>query len=277
MKKRILLALMLVACVAALCACQSSGTKYTVVNSQQPQSQATQNLGTTGISATDEPNIDYDDGTYDPSSEEGLGGDLGSFEEVATAAPATAVPTLRSEYAGATPVLLDPIDKPTPTPAPPITFTHQTYEATKLHLTFDAPAGWLVDESVADTYVLTNPDQTMSYTATLTVTATAVSSQMDKSALTSQVNAMLDSLKNRDDVKSFSPSRVDERTLMAQTGMYANYTAVLDNGEEIAGRVQAACVNKVLYTVHVTYPLTYRDTYVKQVYNTLRDTIKVTQ
>lgn len=272
MKKRILLALMLVACVAALCACQSNGgSKYTVVESQQPQ--ATQNLGTTVADTTDAPITDYDDGSYDPASEEGLG----SFEEVATAVPATEVPTLRSEYAGATPVLLDPIDKPTPTPVPPITFTHQTYEATKLHLTFDAPSGWVVDDSVADTYVLTNPDPSMSYTATLTVTATAVSSQMDKTALANQVSAMLDSLKNRDDVKSFSPSRVDDRTLMDQTGKYANYTAVLDNGEEIAGRVQAACVNKVLYTVHITYPQAYKDTYVKQVYNTLRDTIKVTQ
>lgn len=277
MKKRILLALMLAACVCMLCACQSnSGSKYTV--EKNPVAQATQNLGTVASQATDEPaDYDFDDGSYDPTSEEGVGSDLGDFEAVATAAPATAVPTLRSEYAGATPVLLDPIDKPTPTPVPPITFTHQTYEATKLHLTFDAPVGWVVDDSVADTYTLTNPDPAMSYTATLTVTATAVSSQMNKSALTSQVNAMLDSLKASGNVKSFSPSRVDERTLMDQTGMYANYTAKLDNGLEIAGRVQAACVNKVLYTVHITYPLEYKDTYVKQVYNTLRDTIKVTQ
>lgn len=276
MKKRILLALMLAACVAALCACQSNGgSKYTVVESQQPQ--ATQNLGTAVADATDEPITDYDDGSYDPSSEEDLGSDLGNFEEVITEVPATEVPTLRSEYAGATPVLLDPIDKPTPTPVPEITFTHQTYEATKLHLTFDAPAGWVVDDSVADTYILTNPDLSMSYTASVTITATAVSSQMDKTALASQVSAMLDALKAQSDVKSFSPSRVDDRTLMDQAGKYANYTAVLDNGEEIAGRVQAACVNKVLYTVHITYPKAYKDTYVKQVYNTLRDTIKVTQ
>lgn len=276
MKKRILLALMLVVCVAALCACQSTGSKYTVVNSTNPQSQATQNLSTTS-EATNNPTTNFDDGSYDPASEEDLGSDLGDFEEIATAVPATEVPTLRSEYAGATPVLLDPIDKPTPTPVPEITFTHQTYEATKLHLTFDAPSGWVVDDSVADTYTLTNPDPSMSYTASLTVTATAVSSQMDKTALASQVSAMLDALKAQSGVKSFSPSRVDDRTLMDQAGKYANYTAVLDNGEEIAGRIQAACVNKVLYTVHITYPKAYKDTYVKQVYNTLRDTIKVTQ
>lgn len=274
MKKRILLTLMLVACVCVLCACQSGGPQYTVVESQKPQEQATQSLGTvtTDVPVADDV-IDYDDGSYDPTSEEGLG----NWEDIATEVPATEVPTLRSEYAGATPVLLDPIDKPTPTPVPPITFTHQTYEATKLHLTFDAPSGWLVDDSVADTYVLTNPDPSMSYAASLTVTATAVSSQMNKDALSTQVSSMLNTLKASAEVKSFSPSRVDERSLMDQTGMYANYTAVLTNGEEIAGRIQAACVNKVLYTVHITYPQAYKDTYVKQVYNTLRDTIKVTQ
>lgn len=275
MKKRILLALVLLVCAAMLCACQSGGgPKYTVVGSNAP-SQATQNLNTAGNSNANAV-MDYDNGGYDPATEEGRGEDLGDFVDTAEVAE-TIAPTLRSEYAGATPVLLDPIDKPTPTPVPPLTFTQQTYEATKLHLTFEAPAGWVVDDTVADAYTLTNPDPSMAYQAQLTLTATAVSSQMNKSSLTNQVNAMLDSLKAAENVKSFSPSRVDQRNLMEQLGMYANYTAVLDNGEEIAGRVQATCVNKVLYTVHITYPKAYRDTYVKNVYNNLRDTLKVTK
>ena len=63
----------------------------------------------------------------------------------------------RQQYAGASPVVIDPIDKPTPTPLPPITFAYQTYNATKLHLSFDAPAGWIVDDSASDTYILTQP------------------------------------------------------------------------------------------------------------------------
>ncbi|MBE5803178.1 MAG: hypothetical protein E7316_01530 [Clostridiales bacterium] len=277
MKKRMLLALMLVLCVVALCACQSSGTKYTVVEktTNQPPVQATQNLNLTG----DQPTaniIDFDNGGYDPTAEEGLGEEWDDFVEE-TPAPATAAPTVRSEYAGATPVLLDPIDKPTPTPAPPISFTYQAYDAINLHLTFEAPVGWSVDESVADTYILRNPDPSMAYQASLTVTATSVSSQMNKSSLNNQVEAMLDAIADGENVKSFSPSRTAERTLLDQTGVYANYTGVLDNGEEIAGRVHATCVNKVLYTVHVTYPRAYRDTYEDTVYATLRKTINVTQ
>lgn len=275
MKKRMLLALMLVLCVAVLCACQNSGTKYTVVETGQPQAQATQNLNLTGAQTTAEI-TNFDDGSYDPTAEEGMGEDLGDFIEE-TAVPVTVAPTVRSDYAGATPVLLDPIDKPTPTPVPPISFTYQAYDATKLHLAFEAPVGWVVDDSVADTYILRNPDPSMAYTASLTLTATSVSSQMNKSSLTTQVEAMLDAIGAGADVKSFSPSRTADRTLMDQTGVYANYTGVLDNGEEIAGRVQATCVNKVLYTVHVTYPRAYRDTYVDTVYDTLRKTLNVTQ
>lgn len=275
MKKRMLLALMLMLCVVALCACQDSGTKYTVVEKNTAQPQATQNLNLAG---NQEPAqvTDFDDGSYDPTSEEGKGEDLGDFIET-TAVPVTVAPTVRSEYAGATPVLLDPIDKPTPTPVPPLTFTHQAYDATKLHLTFQAPVGWVVDDSIADTFILRNPDPSMAYAASLTLTATSVSSQMNKSSLTTQVKAMLDGISKEESVKSFSPSNTADRTLMDQAGVYANYTAVLDDGEEIAGRVQATCVNKVLYTVHVTYPRAYRDTYVDNVYNTLRKTLTVTQ
>ena len=46
---------------------------------------------------------------------------------------------------------------------------------------------------------------------------------------------------------------------------------------EVAGRVHATCVNKVLYTVHVSYPKAYTDTYKKQVYDHLRDTIMISQ
>jgi len=279
MKKRMLLALVLVVCVAALCACQNGGTKYTVVEKNpaqsQPPAQATQNLNLSGNQAS-EPEINFDDGSYDPLAEEGKGADPIDFTEE-MAAPVTVAPTVRSEYAGATPVLLDPIDKPTPTPVPAISFNYQAYDAPKLHLTFEGPVGWSVDDTVADTFILRNPDPSMAYQASMTLTATSVSSQMNKKSLETQAETMLDAIAAGENVKSFSPSRTAERTLLDQTGVYANYTGVLDNGEQIAGRVHVTCVNKVLYTVHVTYPRAYRDTYVDTVYDTLRKSINVTQ
>ena len=150
-----------------------------------------QNLfGSTEVEA-----VDFDDGTYDPASEEG--GEWEPVDEpetVAANAAETAAPTMQSEYAGATPVVIDPIDKPTPTPLPALNFTYVTYEANALHLTFEGPAGWVPDESEADTYRLTNPDPSMDYAATLTVRAIPVNKQYSKSDLTKEVKGMLDTL-----------------------------------------------------------------------------------
>lgn len=65
--------------------------------------------------------------------------------------------------------------------------------------------------------------------------------------------------------------------MLDKAGVYANYTGTLSDGTKIAGRVQATCLNKVLYTVHITYPQGYKDTYVDKVYSKMRSTIKITQ
>ena len=57
--------------------------------------------------------------------------------------------------------------------------------------------------------------------------------------------------------------------------MYANYTATLDDNLQIAGRIAAVYKNNVLYTIHLTYPAGYTDTYKTNVYDKLRDTLKV--
>lgn len=277
MKKRMLLVLVLIVCAVALCACQDQGgTKYTPVeqggntavqNTAQPQ----QNLWGNPAPAADD--IDFDDGSYDPTSEEGRGEDLPDFvvQDVQTPAP-----TVRGEYAGATPVVIDPFDKPTPTPVPPLSFTFQTYDATKLRLAFDAPVGWVVDESVEGAYVLRNPDPAMNYKAELVVTAASAGSQMSKKDMENHVEAWLDAI-GEQGFKSYSPSQTASRTLMDQTGIYANYTATTADGVRIAGRIHVTCVNKVMYTVHISYPAEYTDTYVDNVYKKLRNTIKISQ
>ena len=50
-----------------------------------------------------------------------------------------------------------------------------------------------------------------------------------------------------------------------------------DQCAEAAGRVHATCIDKTLYTVHITYPRGYRDTYVDQVYDKFRSTVQITQ
>lgn len=271
-KKRVL-CLVLVLCAAlVMTACKQKETFPTTP--QQPEEQVTaapqneQNIfGDTPVPQ----NIDFDDGSYDPTQEEG-----GNEEEIflpVDAADATAAPTMQSEYAGATPVLIDPIDKPTPTPLPPLTFTYDKYEAKALGLSFEAPAGWLVDDSQPDTFTLTNPDPSMDYAAQLSIRLVPVSKNYNKNELIKEVKSTLDTL-GSEGFRKFDRSNTAGRKFMNTDAIYANYTGTTTDGVKVAGRIIIACSNKTLYILHVSYPQGYTKTYVDNVYDKFRHTVK---
>ena len=271
-KKRIL-CLVLVLCAAlVMTACKQKETFPTTP--QQPEAAPTeapadqQNIfGETPIPEE----IDFDDGSYDPTQEEG-----GDEEEIVIPAEAegpTAAPTMKSEYAGATPVLIDPIDKPTPTPLPPLTFTYERYEAAALHLSFEAPAGWTIDDSQPDTYKLINPMPDMDYQAELSIRLVPVSKNYNKSELIKEVKNTLDTL-GSDGFKKFEKSNTAGRKFMNTDAIYANYTATTMDDVKIAGRLIIACSNKTLYVLHVSYPQGYTKTYVDNVYDRFRHSVK---
>lgn len=276
MKKQWIMALALLLCLCVLTACQTSEPeRFTVKTADTSGSQAQQ---------TQSSGAYVEDGvTYDPLAEEDdYTADLDYLEgEIATAVPVvtTPAPTVRGEFAGATPVPLNPIDLPTPTTAPTLpAFSYRTYDATKLGLSFEGPVGWTVDDSSSTQFTITNPTVARGlYQAQLTITAEKVNSQYTTTQLEEVVKNMLNALEGSDQLKSFSPSKLADRSLLGAKGRYANYTGVLTDGTEIAGRVHVTCVEKVLYTVHITYPKVYTESYKEQVYNKLRDTIQITK
>ena len=244
---------------------------------------ATQNL--LGANATAEPEaedevdvdeIDFDSGEYDPASEEGVGDQTVEKPEDTV----TAAPTVNSVYAGATPVIIDPIDKPTATPAPEITFTYATVDAAKAKVSFEAPADWVADDSAESAVILTNPDTRMDFQAQLTVSAVSVNSNYSSSEMKTAVKEQLKAIQNNNGYTHFETSTTDKRTLMDAAGYYANYTAVTPEGAEIAGRVHLTCIGRTLYIVHLSCPLVYRNTYMSASagpYVHLRATMKITQ
>ena len=279
--KKTLLVLLLCLCVALLTACQGTEPQHFDYydNNQNPQGAWPQgNQNNTSDNQSQGGSIDFDSGDYDPASEEGLGDDL-FFNDVPPSVPdpvPTQAPVFRSQFAGATPVPIDPIDKPTPTPVPPLTFTYQVYDATNLGLSFEGPVGWVADASASDAYVIYNPDPSMDYMATLTLRAVPVNVDYSESNLRSEVLSMLDSI-GGSGFSEYNRSNTATRTLLGANGVYANYTGTLTGGTQVAGRVQAAYKDRVLYTVHITYPAAYTDTYKDGVYKKLRDTIKITK
>lgn len=274
MSKKQMLCLVLALCAVVLTACGQREVFDTTLPQQRQQTATEEPVQDLFGSAVVGP-TDYDDGTYDPSQEEG-----GEWEEISEPEDQepviTAAPMMQSGYAGATPVLIDPIDKPTPTPLPTLAFTFVTYEAPSLHMTFEGPSGWTVDDSISDTYTLINPDPSMDYAAKLTVRAVPVNKQYTKSELTREIKGMLDTLSGSGEVTAFSPSNTAERTFLGSTGIYANYRAEEKaTGAEIAGRMIVVCVDKTLYSLHVTYPRGYTDFYVSNVYDKFRHSVKL--
>ena len=276
-KKRILCLVLVVCAAFVMTSCQQKETfpttpqKQEATQTEEAPAQSGQNIF--GDTPVPQP-IDFDDGSYDPASEEG-----GSEEMLPTDQPdengVTPAPTMQSEYAGATPVLIDPIDKPTPTPLPKLSFTYATYEAPALHLTFEAPAGWLPDDSASDTYKLTNPDPSMDFAAFLSIRLVPVSKNYNKSELIKEVKSALDTI-GSDGFLKFERSNTAGRKFMNSDGIYANYTGTTTDNVKIGGRLIIACSNKMLYILDVRYPQGYTKTYVDGVYDKFRHSVKVT-
>ncbi len=169
MKKGFRTVLLLSACLVLLAGCASEPkTQYNVNTQGAANTQASANPSTNTAGSS----LPAD---YDPASEEDdYTGDAASTPEeihlptLVTPPPTnTPIPVISGQYSGATPVVIDPIDKPTPTPLPALSFTYQTYTASNLNLTFEGPAGWVVDTSEANSYKLQSPDWATGYAATL--------------------------------------------------------------------------------------------------------------
>ena len=176
-------------------------------------------------------------------------------------------------YAGATPIPLTPVDLPTPTPHPELTFDYATYTAGSLGLSFDCPSGWLVDESQTDVFVLTEPETQMhdGQQCIITISAEPVTANYSESDLKKQVTQRLKEIGSVN-FTVWNPSLTATRTLMGSNGVYANYTGTLANGVELAGRILYASANNKLYGVEMVYPRDYRDDYLN-IFAKIRETI----
>ena len=266
MKKRLMLALMLLLCAMLLVSCGEK-QKFDVLTAPTGNNQQTQqNMGAQSTLPNEEDN-------YDPLAEEDAWepADLPD-QPVVTATPA---PTVRSEYAGATPVVIDPIDKPTPTAVPKLAVSYVGYDAKTLGVSFEGPAGWTKVEDTDGTFILQNPNARMDYAATLTLRAEKVAGDYSTDSLKSVVNSMLDSIGASVEWANYDPSQTAGRTLLGKDGVYANYTGTLATGEKVAGRVHAVCVDKKLYTIHLTAPQAQWNDYKDMVYDKVRDTLTI--
>ena len=269
MKKRILCLALAVCALMVLTAC---GQQKEVYPNQPRQDTATQQPTDAPAQQPAQQQItDYDNGPYNPASEEG-----GDSEPVADSG--TPAPTMYSDYAGATPVKIDPVDKPTPTPYPKLTFTYANYTIPFMNLSFEGPANWVETSNGTDTYTLTNPDPAMDYAAKIEIKTVPVSKTYSQKDLTKEVKTALDAIRSDMNFASFDTSSTATRDFIDGNGVYATFKGNLRNLEEtgVAGRVIVNEVKKTMYLMTVTYPRGLADTFAEGVYNKVRHSLKLT-
>ena len=179
-------------------------------------------------------------------------------------------------YAGSSPIPLLPIDAPSPTPRSAITFTYVPYDVASLKLSFEAPAGWVPDDSVSEMYTLTEPEAQIKdgQLGVINVYAVPVNSNYNESSLTTEVKQRLSTIGATNYVE-WKPSLTATRYLMGGKGVYANYSGKLATGVQVGGRIHATCIDNVLYCIQITYPLNFKDDYLN-VFAKVRETIKRT-
>lgn len=179
------------------------------------------------------------------------------------------------EYAGATPILLNPIDLPTPTKAPPMTFTYASYTANKLSLTFEAVAGYIVDDSDSSSYKLTEPDEMVKdkVPVVIQLSIRPVNNSYKAADIPADLRASLKEI-GAVNYQRWEPSNTAARTLMNAPGHYANYRGVLTDGTVVRGRIHMALLpNNRLLTLQISNPANYNTDY-ENVYGQIRRTLK---
>ena len=203
---------------------------------------------------------------YDPASEE----DSSSYY-----APDAAYNDYgRTMYAGATPIPLDPIDMPTATPKPTISFTYGAVTADKIHLSFEAPVGWGIDSSADDAVLLTNPEALDGINATITVRVYPVAASFKLADLRTELRNTLKEL-GQYNFSKWSTTELASRTLLKKDGYYADYEGVYYNGTAIYGRVMMALLDgHQIIMVHLSCPDGYFNSSYKAVINHVRETLK---
>ena len=203
---------------------------------------------------------------YDPSSEEdydillGDTGDDGDDLQI---------------FAGATPIPLNPVDMPTPTPRQDIVFTYATYTATNLGLTFESVAGYTVDDSQPDTYILNEPADRVkdNYPVQFLLSLSPVGANYTRNSIRTDVRNYATDL-GKVNYKEWRLYDTAERTLMGKPGYYVNFRGVMHDGTIVRGRVHMALLdNQRLLTLSFTCPAEYNSDYTG-VYTHMRSTLK---
>ena len=185
--------------------------------------------------------------------------EFGVLDVLVTPTPAGTV----YPYAGSTPIPLNPVDMPTPTPKPDLSFSYDKYIASTVGVTFEGPSGWQVNETQRSTFVLSEPTTQIKdgQQCIITISAENVGSTYKRSELETHVEYRLDSI-GGSQFTEFKPSYTATRHMLGADGVYANYSGRLTDGTQVGGRIQYVCIDGVLYGLEIVFPEGFRGDFI---------------
>lgn len=179
----------------------------------------------------------------------------------------------------ATPVAVDPIDKPTPTPTPAPAFVYETYTNNSLGLSFSIPYSWLLNPNTdhSTTVQFVEPKSKMmepdGYQTRMTFEKLSRGLNQTAADAKAQLESTIEEFASS--FTTFTPGNIDSADMGDAKGYYCYYKAEYNDGSktyEMNGRIICVAHEKALYQIRLTTP---RDwfSYYNHLWRKVRSTI----
>ena len=180
----------------------------------------------------------------------------------------------------ATPVAVDPIDKPTPTPAPTPNYIYDTYTNPSMGVSFSIPYTWLLNPNtnLETTVQFVEPQSEMmdvgGYQTRLTIEKLNMGLQQTASDARERLEYVLEELEQS--FTSFSANSIAAQSVGEANGYYCYYKAEYNDGTKnylMNGRIIVVAHEKALYQIRLTTPRSWYS-YYEYVYRKVRSTME---
>ena len=190
--------------------------------------------------------------------------------------------TLQLDNPLATPVAVDPIDKPTPTPAPTPNYMYETYTSDSMGISFSIPYSWLLNPSTNQetTLQFVEPKSEMmepdGYQTRLTIERFSAGLNQTAADARTRLESVLTELEGM--FTTFKANDIATASIGGASGYYCYYRATYNDGTKeysMRGRVAVVAHDKELIQIRLTTPSNWFS-YYNHVYRQLRATFKFT-
>ena len=180
----------------------------------------------------------------------------------------------------ATPIPIDPIDKPTPTPAPTPNYMYTEYRNERMGISFSIPYTWLLNPSTnQDTTVqFVEPKAEMmdenGYQTRITIEKVNRGYSQTAADARSYLETTLDTLGSA--FSSFIPGNIASASLGKANGAYCYYKAEYNDGSKtytMNGRIMIVAQGNALYQIRLTAPRAWYS-YYEYAFRKARQTFK---